>query len=114
MKWQLLRDRKEVKRIRRDIIASDQDPYPPQERKSYNPLPEGQIEIPQGGDIDLFRGDYNEEDWRNQNIINSDTQLTDEEMGLLGGEPLPLPRNHNNKSKNPLVENLSSWAITKP
>lgn len=92
----ILRDRKEVKRIRREIIASDENPYPPRERKSYDPIPEGQIEIPQGGDIDLFGGDFNEEDWKNQNIVASDTQLSDEDVGL-GGEPFPRNRTTNRR-----------------
>lgn len=79
-----IRDRREVNRIRNRFRSSDNNiPYLPQEREPLIPVPGDQIEIPPSGpdnELDLFRG--NDQDYSNQNIITSDAQLTDEDVGL--------------------------------
>ena len=78
---QIQRDRKEVIRVQDEVIGRQ-------------PIPDDQIELPLSGpyhETDVLGG--GESNWADQQIITSDDQLSEEEIGLLPepqGRPAPV------------------------
>lgn len=93
---QIQRDRKDVTRIQDEIIGRQ-------------PPPPDQIELPLQGpenEVDVLGSN-----WADQEIITSDTQLSDEEIGLL---PLPLTQQQGQgrpPPPNPLWKRLAPYRI---